>query len=202
MARDENLPFDIGQTYFGGDTTVIDANVGSHLEGKEYLVEDYDYSTGTIGALASRSNRLRKVRIVRNKNASAVLPKTIARLKVDGTLPSQIIGQVDGLCTEYTHKGYPVDEFLGSAGCLQNDLCYVVVDGLAKVTTDTGGDTDFGIDALIVVGTTTAGKVIEADKTVTGANLVDMLRCAIGIATQAVNGTSTDFVVDVGAHRR
>ena len=32
MARDENLPFVLGTTYFGGDTTVIDANVGKQHE--------------------------------------------------------------------------------------------------------------------------------------------------------------------------
>lgn len=202
MARDENLPFPLGTTYFGAIAADIDSTVASHMEGKEYLVEDDDLSNGTIGSTSTRSGRLRRVRIVRNMNATKLNAKEIAKLKLNGSTKDVMSGQVDGLCASYSDKGYPVDEYLGSSGCPQYDLCYVVVDGYAKCVTDSAGDTNFGIGDVLVPGAGTAGRVIQLDGTVTGANLFACVFNAIGRATEAVNGTGTNVVVDVGAHRR
>jgi len=202
MSRDETLPFPVGSTFYGADTTVINQTENSHLEGKEYLVEDEDLSNGTIGSTSSRSGRLRRLRIVRNMNATTLNAKEIAKLKINGSTKNVMSGQVDGLCASYSDKGYPVDEYLGSSGCPQYDLCYVVVDGYAKCKTDSAGDTNFGIGDVLVPGAGTAGRVIQLDGTVTGANLFACVFNAIGRATEAVNATSTDVVVDVGAHRR
>jgi len=200
MARDENLPFEIGSTYFGGEN--IDQNEGQHLEGMEFWVEDDDASVGTIGAQPARSGRKRRLRIVRNMNATALQACQIARLKDDGTSVRVLNGQVMGLCSSLAHKGYPVDEYLGSDGCKQYDLCYVVVDGLAKVRTDSAGDTNIPLGALVIPGSTTAGRVVEADLTVTGANLFNTLINGIGLAAEAVNATNAFFVVDVNGHKR
>lgn len=202
MARNENPPFPLGSTFFGGDTAVIDVAVGAQIEGQEYEFEDVDLSNDTIGSAASRSNRRRTMRAVRNMNATKLNAKEVAKLKLDGTAPQDKVARVDGLTGSYADKGYPVDEFLGSAGCLQYDICWVCVDGLAKVTTDTGGDTNFAIGALIAPGATTPGRVIEGDGTVTGNNIFLLQRNAIGIACEAKNGTTLDVVVDVGGHQR
>jgi hypothetical protein len=200
MARDENLPFEVGTTFFGGQN--ISQTGGANLEGQEYWVEDDDASAGTIGAQPSRSGRKRRLRVVRNMNATAVLRRQVAKLKNDGSTPGVLNGQIDGLCASVADKGYPVDEFLSSEGCKQYDLCYVVVDGLAAVVTDTAGDTNFGIGAWVIPGATTAGRVIEADLTATGAALFNTVKNAIGVAAAAVNGTSLQVIVDVGGHRR
>lgn len=202
MARDENLPFDLGTTYFGGDTAAIDANVGAHLEGQEYWVEDQNYATGGSGAQSARSHRKRKVRIVRNMNATAALPKELHKFKTDGTTGNVLSGQIDGKTTSVATKGAPVDEFLGTAGCLQYDLCYVVIDGLAKVTTEASGTVAIAIGDVIIPGATTNGKALELDTTATGATLFNQVFNAIGRAAEAVTTNSTDFLVDVGAHRR
>lgn len=202
MARDENMPFPLGQTYFGGDTTVIDPVVGASLEGQEYVIEDDNLSNGTIGANVNRSGRRRKVRIVRNLNAAALLGGQIAKFSLAGTLVGDIVGKVNGLVATAADKGAPVDEFLGVNGCLQNDLCYVVIDGLAQVKTDSAGTTTVAIGGVVVPGATTAGSVVAQDTTQTGANLFNQIQNAIGRAATAVAAASTTLTVDVGATHR
>lgn len=202
MARDENMPFQLGTTYFGGDATAIDVTVATNLEGQEYWVEDDDYTAGTVGSMGSRSGRKRKVRIVRNMNATTALAKEMHKLQTGGSATHALNGRIDGKTTSAATKGYPVDEFLGSAGCVQYDLCYVVVDGLAVVKTDTAGDTNISLGAVVVAGATTAGRVVDQDTTATGSDLFNQIQNAIGRAAVAVNGTSTEFTVDVGATHR
>lgn len=199
MARDEVLPFPLGGTYFGGDTTIIDATVGTHLEGKEFLVED-DIPASSGSVEVRRSNRLKKVRIVRNKNATTANAKELHKMSLAGIAGTQgvILGQIDGKTTAATDKGYPVVEQLGSAGCLTNDMCYVVVDGFAKITTDSAGDTNFAAGALIHPGAGTAGRAVEA----AGALNFQAAYTLIGVAAEPINAVSTDFVVDVNGHNR
>jgi len=202
MARDENMPFPLGQTYFGGDSTLIDVNAGTNLEGQEYSIEDDDLSNGTIGANVNRSGRRRKVRVVRNVSAAALLAGQIAKMSITGTLKGNMVGQVTGLVASAADKGFPVDEFLGTNGCLVNDMCYVVIDGLATVKTDSAGTTTLVVGQVAVPGATTAGTVVAQDTTQTGAALFNQIQNAIGRCVTAVAAASTSFVVDVGATRR
>lgn len=196
MARDENPPFPLGSTFFGGDTTVINAVDGFQFEGQEYQFEDIDLTNGTIGAAPYRSNKRRVMRCVRNVNAAALLPKTLAKLSLIGTVPSAFQGQVNGLCVSAADKGYPVDEWLPAAGCLQNDLCWVCVEGMAKVTTAASGTTTIALGGVVVPGL--AGGVVAQDTTQTGAALYQQIQNAIGRAALAVGAPATDFVCDLG----
>ncbi len=199
MARNENPPFPRGSTYFGADSTQIDQNAGQNLEGMEYEFEDVDLSNGTIGACPNRSNRRVRCRVVRNMNATTLNAKAIAKLKLNAASSAGVVGQVDGLVASAADKGYPVDEWLGSAGCPQYDLCWVVIDGFAKVTTDSAGTTTLAVGDVAVPGATTAGTVVKQDTTTTGANLFNQVQNALGRAMTAVAANSTDFIVDVGA---
>ena len=58
------------------------------------------------------------------------------------------------------------------------------------------------IGDVIIPGATTNGKALELDTTATGATLFNQVFNAIGRAAEAVTTNSTDFLVDVGAHRR
>ena len=202
MARDENMPFPLGQTYFGGDTYEIDVNAGTNLEGQEYSIEDDNLSNGTIGANVNRSGRRRKVRIVRNVSAVALLAGQIAKMDLGGALQGNTVGQTAGLVASAADKGFPVDEFLGPNGCLVNDMCYVVIDGLATVKTDSAGTTTLIVGQIAVPGATTAGTVVAQDTTTTGAALFNQIQNAIGRCVTAVAANSTSFVVDVGATHR
>lgn len=198
MARNENLPFPLGSTFWNGDTTQINSTDAFQYEGQEYEVEDEDFTNGTIGSCPYRSNKRRRVRVVRNVNATTLLAKQVAKLNKSGTSAGNIQGQVNGVVASPADKGYPVDEWLPSSGCVQNDLCYVVVDGLAKVTTDSAGTTTLAVGDVVVAGATTAGTVVKQDNTQTGANLYNQIQNAIGRAATAVSANSTDFIVDVG----
>ena len=194
MARDENPPFPLGATFFGGDSTVINATDGFQFEGVEYEFEDIDLTNGTIGAAPYRSNKRRRMRCVRNVNATTLLAKQIAKLNLSGTAASNAQGQVNGVCATAADKGYPTDEWLTSAGCLQNDLCWVCVEGLAKVTSATAGSTTVSVGGIVVPGT--AG-VVAQDTTQTGANLFNQIQNAIGRAVTAVAANATDFIIAV-----
>jgi hypothetical protein len=197
MARDENPPFPLGTTFFGGDSAVINATDGYQMEGAEYTFEDIVLTNGTIGADASRSNKRRLCRIVRNVNASALLPATLGKLSLIGTSVNNMQGQVNGLCATAADKGYPVDEWLPSAGCVQNDLCWVVIDGLATVTTSGSGTTTLVVGQVAVPGA--SGGVVAQDATTTGADLFNQIQNAVGRACAAVAANSTKFVIAVGA---
>lgn len=89
----ENLPFPIGSTFFDGGT--VDSTVSTNLEGRVFEIEDLDYSQS--GAKPARSGRFKKVMVVRNKAAAALLPKRVVTFKV--TAGNAFLGQVDGYCT-------------------------------------------------------------------------------------------------------
>lgn len=199
MARDENPPFPLGATLFGGDATVINATDGFQFEGVEYQFEDIDLSNGTIGAAPYRSNKRRVMRCVRNVNAAALLPKQLAKLNLAGTVAANIQGQVNGLCATAADKGYPADEWLPAAGCVLNDLCWIVVEGLAKCTTAASGTTTLTVGLVAVPGA--GGGLVAQDTTQTGANLYNQIQNAVGRAATAVAAISTDFIVDLQVSR-
>jgi len=110
-----NLPFKRGQTYYGGTPTGTDD--GNALLGQEYTMIDDTYSTG----------REITLRVVKNSTgaSTAVFGKTLALLNAQGT---EIIGIAR---TDAARPVALIDEKLGTAGCLTDDLCYVVVKGPA-----------------------------------------------------------------------
>lgn len=201
MARNENPPFQRGQTWQMGNTpAVTDA---MNLVGKTWLFEDLDYnaSMATSGsAKPARTNRYVKCMIVRNTSGGALLPKLIAKMKTDGS-GKEFCAEIMGYATTVGELGFPIDEFLPAAGVPANALCWVVVGGPATVTSAAAGDTTIGIGERVIP--TTGGKVVEQDDTVAaGAATFAQVNGVIGIAITAVAAINTDFLIDVtsGAH--
>jgi len=211
MARNENPPFQRGETY--GTT---DATVGKQYEGKEYVFEDVSPLTGLV-----RSNRYVKCRIIRNVSTVALRAKGAVRMKLGAgatVFGSQSDGYGAGLAARVgAERVYLVDEYL-TAGCPVNDLCFIVIEGPALATTpldNMGEDIAVG-DRLALAQTaaattgTTGGRV----EAIVAANLVnntDMNATTqaeftnsflnqIGLAMSAAltNSTSADILVDVG----
>jgi hypothetical protein len=193
-AKFEDLPFPIGQMYHGDGTPALaDA---PQLEGKEYWVEHVNPNSGGVVDPAV-SGRRKRVRIVRNVSATAMLPKRIAKMNVGGS-GLEFLSQTNGFATVVGEKGYPVDEYLPAAGAPQYALYYVVVEGPATVVTAAAGDTNIALGSMVIPSTD--GKVIDQDTTVvTGPGLYNQIQGAIGRAVKAVNATDTDLVIDVGA---
>ncbi len=190
----EDLPFPLGGTY--GDGATVAVTDGVQLEGKEYWVECRSPGGGVGGILDTViTEKPKKVRIVRNVTGSAMLPKLIAKLQLDGT-GMEYTSRVKDYADTVGQVGYPIDEFLPAAGVPNNDLFYIVVEGPAKVTTAAAGDTNISIGSMVIPST--GGKVIDQDITVAaGAATFNQIQGAIGRAIQAVNAINTDFYIDV-----
>jgi hypothetical protein len=205
MAVRENPPFGRGQTYYNGGT--IDSNdlKGQELEGQEFWFPDVDWTASGVGAKPKRSERMIKVRVVRNTSGGALLPKRIARFEADGL---EYGARVDGMTRTTAERGYPIDEFLPDAGVPNNDLFYVVVEGPAMVLTPLEGDANnvFSVGTVIVAltaatsGATTAGRARPQDLTGATAVLGDNIQNRIGRALSAktTGNTNADLLVEVG----
>lgn len=202
MARDENPPFPRGSTFYDGGT--IDSNnlQAVNLEGKVYTFEDVLLSdTGSVKSV--RTGRPVKCMIVRNVGAAALLPKQAVTLQ----LSAGIAGRVDGQACTTAVETYPIDEFLPTAGCPVNDLCYVVIEGPALMRTDLAagannliavGDTLVALTAA-TSGATTAGRVKPQDLTGATALLGKEVMNRIGRALSAKTTAQTngDVLVDI-----
>lgn len=200
MAKNENPPFVRGETFFGIGGTP-DATSGFQWEGAEFISEDVNLSN-TSGLVKPHRSELPVVtRIVRNKSGFALLPKRVAKLKVDNH------GQVNGNVA-VTADGplVAVDEHLPAAGCADNDLCHVVVQGPALVTTAlalaaniNAGDRVIGATAA-TTGATTAGRVqVQSAVGLTEQAVVNQAQNALGVAMTArtTAETAADILVQV-----
>jgi len=72
MGASNNLPFPIGNTFFQGGT--VDSTAANGILGNEYWVSDKDFGLNT--------GRMVKVRVVRNTNTNALLPKLGVRYDI------------------------------------------------------------------------------------------------------------------------
>jgi hypothetical protein len=143
MARDENPPWDLGQTYYNGgtiDPTNLDPG---NLEGKEYVFEDRAHGTGLP----------LRVRVVRNTGLTNILPKQICKFDNAG------FGYyVNGPTTVEDQYGFPAEEFLPPAGVPPNDLFYIVVFGPTLVLTPSSAGFAFAVgDNVVSITAATSG---------------------------------------------
>lgn len=207
MSRDESAPFGRGETFYQGGT-IDSANLGGlNLEGQIRWFEDLDYSAAG-GAKPQRSGRLVKCMIVRNVSAFVLNAKNLVTLQTAGTDGRFFLGRVDGRSTVDAAKCFPVDEFLPSTGCPINDLCWIVVDGPAKVTNAlTNVATNvFAVGTVVVSltaatsGATSAGRAAAQDISGATTPLANQIQNRIGYAMSSVatsGVTNTDILVDV-----
>jgi hypothetical protein len=130
-------------------------------------------------------------------SGGVLLPKRVAKLNTGGATAGAVAGQVSAYAA-LGDIGGVVDEFLPAAGVANNDLFWLVVEGPTKVTTDSGGDTNIPIGKGVVVGGTGNGTVVEQDTTVAaGAATFNQVNGRVGMALEAVNAITTDFLIDV-----
>lgn len=188
-----NLPFKRGQTYFGG--APADSGDGAGILGQEFTFVDDTHGT----------KRMVTLRAVRNSAGVTVYPKRLVILNALGTA---ITGTA---ATDSATRIAPVDEKLSaSAGCAANDICFVVVKGLALCKTQLANDTQNVIAAgdLVAAQTinaattagTTVGRVRSRALTSSVTVATTERDCIFGKAVSAVatsNVTDTDVLVDV-----
>jgi hypothetical protein len=206
MARNENPPFGLGETFSNNFATSGSTADGTQYEGKEYVFEDNDPV-----AKLSRTNQYKRVRIVRNISAGNLLPKRLVQFGLTPNSNGAYGGQVDGYAFNAAQRCYPVDEFLPAAGVEPNDLFYIVVDGPAVILTDLATlNPNIAVGDNLVnqtgatSGATTAGRLINQNTAnlTNGATsvLANQIQNLIGRAMSAAttNQTNTGILVQVG----
>lgn len=187
----ESLPFRRGDTLYGA--TPDDTNKDNHLLGQEFWFTDDTYGGG----------RHIKLRVVRNASGVTVHGKKLAVLNALGTT---ILGLA---ATDAVQRVAPIDEKLTSAGCLSNDICYVVVKGPALCLTQiaviaanviAAGDVVNAVTINTTTGAITAGRIktraLSSSVTANGAENDGVFGRAISAAATSGN-TATDLLVDV-----
>ena len=191
--KTEDLPFPLGQTYSQGVGTPA-ATDGADLEGKEYWVESIAPANAGETVKQYLTGRPKKVRIVRNESGGTLAGKLLAKMKTDGSA-KEFMSQVMGLAGTVGEHCYPIDEFLVST-VPNHDLFYIVIEGPAKVTTAGAGDTNIAVGNYVIPST--SGTVIDQDTTVAaGSATFNQIQGAVGRCVTAVNGTATDFYIEV-----
>jgi hypothetical protein len=188
----DQLPFARGKVF--GITNSTD---GAYLLGQEYIVEDIDPSDRS----KKRSNRLVRIRAVRNSATIALLPKRIAVYKT-ATMNTEINGYTTTTAAPFAGI---IDEFLPAAGVPANDICYIATKGPTLALTDIAQTDDISIGDRLVSLTaatsqaTTAGRLDLQVLTGATAVLAGQILNTIGLAMTAITSANTnmDILIDV-----
>lgn len=194
MARNESPPFELGQTYFQGNTP--DTAVGNHLLGKTWVFEDIDLAaSGTGGTMKPRrTGHYKKMMAVRNTSGGLLIPKRVVKLKADGS-GYEYGMEVDGYGETVGQLCFPVDEFLPAAGVADDDIFWICVGGPALVTSAAAGDTNISIGSFVIPSTD--GKVVDQVVAEDDADIFPQIQGGVGRAIKAVNAINTDFLIYV-----
>ena len=192
MAKYENPPFERGTYQTDGFANQV---------GKLYQHEDVDYNQ-TGGTKPKRSGKYVTVMLVKNNSGFALLPKRLVALS---TTAGQV-GQVAGYTRTTAAQGYPVDEFLPSAGVPDGAYFYIVVQGPAMCIvslSDLAAVVNVG-DYVVAItaatsGATTAGRIAAQDLTGATAVLAAQILNRVGRALTArtTANTNSDILLDI-----
>lgn len=196
MARNENPPFPrggFGTAYL--DPATIDSTGNGQLLGKTWVFEDVDWSNDRVAP--SRTNRNVLCVALRNVSGGNLLPKTIVKMKDDGTAieNSQNVSGYAALGDRIV----VVDEFLPATGVPNNEIFWGVLKGVSKITADPNvASPALGVDQVIIPGTN--GTFIAQNVSVTnstGANLSLQMQGAVGRLVEAATVGGNDYLVEV-----
>lgn len=192
------LPWAIGSTFFNGGTA--DATSGGNWEGREFLIPALNYSSAQTPPLSGLTgHEMVRIKIVRNVSGVALLPGLLVVYKA--SVPG---GQVDGYTrVSPTLPAGVVDPYLPAAGVPNNDLFYIVTEGLvlAKFTATASeaaalaaGDFLHTVTAAASTHSTTAGRFLTAVTSgatgVLAASVLNVLGVAVSAGTTADAGAS------------
>lgn len=122
MSRDNSLPFERGATAYGLGATIDAANLKfDDLLGQVKDTEDIIWNDA--GAKGNNSAAKVRVMAVRNKTGGAVTPGQAVELDPEAPFTIKQTAQTATIPPVF------VDEYLPSAGCPANDVCWVVIQG-------------------------------------------------------------------------
>jgi hypothetical protein len=193
-----------GRTYYEGNTPPTDANVGQSLkvEGLQKTFNDTD-PTVTAGPKQNRSNRKVECMMVRNVSGITLEAKRLV------TWATGYRGRrVDGYATiDFKECAGVVDDHIGSAGVLDNDLFWLVRRGPCLCRTPLEGsilnawsEHDI-LHALTAVTSqcTTSGRVTvwAATSNLTNAGTLICNRVGRAMSAKTTANSNADVLVDL-----
>jgi hypothetical protein len=194
-------PFARGTTFFKGKTVDSSDLPGPSIMGQVHVFQDTDPSDET----KKRSNGDVVAVAVRNVSGVALLPKTLVQYKTDA-----IGKEVDGNANSYSQLvAGVVDDHLPTAGCPDDDICWVIVKGpcIVKSAYIAMGKAVALNDpvhahtaAASTAGATESGRFTRnADAAATGASALLVSHNFIGRAmtAQTIGETDTDTLIDL-----
>lgn len=148
MSRGNSLPFPYGETYWGGDATLISSAVDSHLEGSEFEVADKRYGT----------NAKLRLRVVRNKSGGRLQSARGVRF----TTASDGLGRkIAGYVATQGGLGFPVDDQLATS-VANNDLFYIITQGPVSCRAATATTAATALAVAQIVSFTTGGLITKS----------------------------------------
>jgi hypothetical protein len=177
----------------------------TNLEGKQYEVEDLFYLPSPFSATKTlRTSYLKIVRCMRNVSTVALVPGYLCAPQAGGTDGRYFLGRTNGYANiggqapGQTIPAYGIDEFLPSAGVLNNDLFWATVEGpFLGVSSTTAAEllgTSSGANAPVQVG-----DVLMAGTAAASTNTTNLSTATCGrLASQALGalaGTTLGFQI-------
>jgi hypothetical protein len=150
----------MGSTLNDGDPALTK---GLQWEGRTYMLDDVDMSSTGNQGQTLRSNRRKKVMVVRNVSGYTMYGKRLVQFE-EGALPD-FLGRVDGYTAVLSGKAAGVtDEWLPSGGVANNDLFLITIEGPTEILCPlTDADFNGDIDAYApLLAATAAGTTVGA----------------------------------------
>ena len=194
-------PFARGRTFFHGKTVDSSDLPGRAVLGQMHVFQDTDPSDET----KHRSNGDVVAIAVRNVSGVALLPKTLVQYKTD-----EIGKEVDGNANSYSQLvAGVVDDHLPTAGCPDDDICWIIVKGPCIVKSAfiamgklvaLNDPVHAHTAAASTAGATESGRFTSnAVAAVTGASALLVTQNVIGRAMSArtIGETNTDTLIDM-----
>lgn len=142
-------PFGRGQTL-----GVSEVTAGTSFTGVQKSFVDADPRTSSGQIL---SNRPVTCLALRNVSGGVVAAGTVVKFKA-----TDILNSFDGVAADATARAGVVDEYLGAAGCANNDVCWVVVSGptAAKTTATIAAGAPVSVTAGAASASATAADIV------------------------------------------
>ena len=194
-----------GQTVYRGMTppTSFEAQT-TQLEGTLQSFKDVEPSSTAVGAKTYRTNRDVICRLMRNVSGI-----TIQRRRLVTHASGYWNKRFDGYATldNAANVAGVVDEHLNSTGCVDNDMCWVVVNGPTLCRTSLAGDATnvFSEGTLLLALTaatsqsTTAGRVQPFYNTDSVTAAQNQIKGIIGVALSAKTTANTGGLTTTAA---
>lgn len=194
-------PFARGRTFFHGKTVDASDLPGRAVLGQMHVFQDTDPSDET----KHRSNGDVVAIAVRNVSGAALLPKTLVQYKTD-----EIGKEVDGNSNSYSQVvAGVVDDHLPTAGCPDDDICWIIVKGpcivksayiaMGKLVALNDSVHAHTADSSLKGSTESGRFTCNAAAAATAANALLISQNAIGRAMSArtIGETNTDTLIDL-----